>query len=152
MLKPRKPKDAALPAIPKELIDQFVQGPMTAEAVNAASLAFKKALIKRALGAELTHHLGYPAGAKPEAAGNLRNGVSGKTVLTDEGPLRIDVPRDREGCFEPILIPRHVRLRAELPPFGSVFGANQQDVANAFVGRRSMGSSGQVSIAESING
>ena len=109
MPKPRKPKEAALPAIPKELIDQFVQGPMTAEAVNAASLAFKKALIERALGAELTHHLGYPAGAKPEAAGNLRNGVSGKTVLTDEGPLRIDVPRDREGSFEPILIPKHER-------------------------------------------
>jgi transposase-like protein len=109
MPKPRKSKEAGFPAIPKELIDQFVQGPMSAEAVNAASLAFKKALIERALGAELTHHLGYPAGAKPEAAGNLRNGVSGKTVLTEEGPLRIDVPRDREGSFEPILIPKHER-------------------------------------------
>jgi len=109
MPKASKPKAAALPAIPKELIDQFVQGPMTAEAVNAASLAFKKALIERALGAELTHHLGYPAGAKPEAASNQRNGVSGKTVLTDEGPVRIDVPRDREGSFEPILIPKHER-------------------------------------------
>ena len=47
----------ALPSIPKELIDQFVTGPMSAEAVNAASLAFKKALIERALGAELGHHL-----------------------------------------------------------------------------------------------
>jgi hypothetical protein len=54
---------AALPSIPKELIDQFVTGPMSAEAVNAASLAFKKALIERALGAELGHHLGYPPGA-----------------------------------------------------------------------------------------
>ena len=44
---------AALPSIPKELIDQFVTGPMSAEAVNAASVAFKKALIERALGAEL---------------------------------------------------------------------------------------------------
>ena len=44
-----------LPTIPKELIDQFVTGPMTAEAVNSASLAFKKALIERALGAELSH-------------------------------------------------------------------------------------------------
>lgn len=41
----------ALPTIPKELIDQFVDGPMSAEAVNAASMAFKKALIERALGA-----------------------------------------------------------------------------------------------------
>ena len=53
---------AAMPSIPKELIDQFVTGPMSAEAVNAASMAFKKALIERALGAELTHHLGYAVG------------------------------------------------------------------------------------------
>lgn len=59
---PSKTKKAppALPSIPKELIDQFVTGPMSAEAVNAASMAFKKALIERALGAELSHHLGYP--------------------------------------------------------------------------------------------
>ena len=48
---------------PKELIDQFVNGPMSAEAVNAASMAFKKALIERALGAKLSHHLGYAPGA-----------------------------------------------------------------------------------------
>ncbi len=48
---------AAMPAIPKELIDQFVTGPMSPQAVEAASLAFKKALIERALGAELSHHL-----------------------------------------------------------------------------------------------
>jgi len=101
---------AALPPIPKELIDQFVSGPMSAEAVQAASMAFKKALIERALGAELSHHLGYPPGAtKPEDAGNHRNGVSGKTVLTEDGPLRIEVPRDREGSFEPLLIPKHER-------------------------------------------
>ncbi len=100
----------ALPTIPKELIDQFVSGPMSAEAVNAASMAFKKALIERALGAELTHHLGYPQGAdRPTDASNHRNGVTGKTVLTDDGPLRIDVPRDRAGSFAPLLIPKHER-------------------------------------------
>ena len=101
---------APLPGIPKEIIDQFVNGPMTAEAVNAASMAFKKALIERALGAELSHHLGYPPGAeKPADADNHRNGASAKTILTDEGPLRIDVPRDRHGRFAPILIPKHER-------------------------------------------
>ena len=100
----------ALPTIPKDLIDQFVSGPMTAEAVNAASMAFKKALIERALGAELSHHLGYPPGGeRPGDVGNHRNGVSGKTVLTDDGPLKIDVPRDRVGSFEPVLIPKHER-------------------------------------------
>jgi transposase-like protein len=101
---------AAMPSIPKELIDQFVTGPMSAEAVQAASMAFKKALIERALGAELSHHLGYPPGAaKPEDAGNHRNGSTGKTVLTEDGPVRIEVPRDREGSFEPVLIPKHER-------------------------------------------
>ena len=100
----------ALPTIPKELIDQFVNGPMSAEAVNAASMAFKKALIERALGAELTHHLGYAPGAdKPEDASNHRNGATAKTVLTEDGPLRIEVPRDRAGSFEPLLIPKHER-------------------------------------------
>jgi putative transposase len=103
-------RSAALPKIPNELIDQFVTGPMTGEAVNAASMAFKKALIERAMGAELGHHLGYPAGAaKPETAANQRNGKSAKTVLTGEGPVRIEVPRDRDGSFEPILIPKHER-------------------------------------------
>ena len=101
---------ANLPTIPKELIDQFVTGPMSPEAVQAASMAFKKALIERALGAELSHHLGYPPGAaKPDDAGNHRNGSTGKTVLTEDGPVRIEVPRDREGSFEPVLIPKHER-------------------------------------------
>ena len=101
---------AALPQIPKELIDAFFTGPMTGDAVNAASLAFKKALIERALGGELSHHLGYgPGEDKPEGVSNHRNGGSAKTVLTGEGPLRIEVPRDREGAFEPRLIPRHAR-------------------------------------------
>ena len=104
-------KMAALPAIPKELIEQFVSGPMTSDAVNAATVAFKTALIERALGAEMSHHLGYPNGAsKPEAGtANQRNGRSAKTVLTDDGPLRIEVPRDRAGSFEPVLIPKYER-------------------------------------------
>jgi len=58
-----------LPQIPPELLDQFVRGPMTAESVQSASQAFKKALIERAPGAEMSHHLGYPVGAdKPAQA------------------------------------------------------------------------------------
>ena len=73
-------------------------------------MAFKKALIERALGAELSHHLGYPPGATPPpASSNHRNGASAKTVLTEDGPLRIEVPRDRSGSFEPLLIAKHER-------------------------------------------
>ena len=62
------------------------------------------------LGGELTHHLGYPpGGSRPDEMTNHRNGTSGKTALTDDGPLPIEVPRDREGTFEPCLIGKHER-------------------------------------------
>jgi transposase-like protein len=58
---PRKPKTPPreLPSIPKELIDQLASGPMTAGLIEDLSTALKKALIERALGAELGQHLGY---------------------------------------------------------------------------------------------
>ncbi len=100
----------ALPKIPKDILDQLVTGPMSAAEVNGMTMALKKALVERALGAELSHHLGYAPGAeRPEDASNHRNGASAKTVLTDDGPLRIEVPRDRQGSFEPLLIGKHER-------------------------------------------
>src|SRR5438876_11461731 len=106
---PRKRKtlmpDAPLASVPSEILDQFVrQGPISPEELDAAVRRFKKAIIERALGGELTHHLGYPAGGtKPGDSTNHRNGTGGKTVLTDDGPLTIDVPRDRDCTFEPRL-------------------------------------------------
>jgi transposase-like protein len=101
---------AKLPSIPKELVAQFLTGPMTGEAINAAGIAFKQALIEASLNAELNHHLGYPPGAeKPEGSTNHRNGVTAKTVLTGDGKLRIETPRDRDGSFEPVLLPKHAR-------------------------------------------
>jgi putative transposase len=104
-------QSAALPKIPKEVLDQIVaDGPLTAQDINATTMALKKALIERALGAELSHHLGYaPGSARPEDAANHRNGSTAKTVQTEDGPLRIEVPRDRAGRFEPLLIPKHER-------------------------------------------
>jgi putative transposase len=103
--------DAPLAPIPSEILDQFVrQGPLSVEELEAAVRRFKKAIIERALGGELTHHLGYPpGGAKPDDTTNHRNGTSGKTVLTDDGPLALAVPRDRAGTFEPRLIAKHER-------------------------------------------
>jgi len=104
-------REAPLTPVPAEILDQFVQqGPISIEELDAAVRRFKKALIERALGGELTHHLGYsPGGSKPEATTNHRNGTSEKTVLTDDGPVTLDIPRDREGSFEPRLIGKHER-------------------------------------------
>ena len=73
----KKKPAATLPSIPKELFDQMASGPLDAEAVNAASMAFKKALIERMLGAELGHHLGYPPA--PEAGFSLELGCDAQS-------------------------------------------------------------------------
>ena len=99
-----------LPELPKELLDQLVKGPMTPAEVQDLMLAFNKAVIERAMGAEMNLHLGYrPGQSKPPGQANERNGASGKKVITDRGPVRVEVPRDRDGSFEPILIPKHER-------------------------------------------
>lgn len=96
--------------IAPELLDQLLANYSKPEDLLGEEGLFKqlkKALIERALGAELTEHLGYekgdPAG---RGTGNNRNGFSTKTVLTDDGEVEISVPRDRTGTFEPQLIPK----------------------------------------------
>ena len=72
-------------------------------------------LVERAMGAELTDHLGYEPGEAPlGGAGNSRNGQSPKTVLTDHGPVRIEAPRDRKGSFEPQIVGKNQRRLAGL--------------------------------------
>jgi len=96
--------------VPKELLDQLVSGPMTQGDLESMFRSLKKAVIERAMTAEMTQHLGYaPGDSRPEGQRNHRNGASAKTVITDDGPVRIDVPRDREGSFEPQLIGKHAR-------------------------------------------
>jgi putative transposase len=69
-----------------------------------------KTVLERALGAELDDHLGYvkgdPAG---NGSGNSRNGSYGKTVTTAAGPVRVGVPRDRNGSFAPKIVPKGQR-------------------------------------------
>ena len=74
-----------------------------------------KAVIERALVAEMTHELGYergdPAGV---GSGNSRNGTSQKTISTPNGPVTIEVPRDRNGSFEPKIVPKHARRLGQI--------------------------------------
>src|ERR1700746_3239136 len=94
--------------ITPELLDQLLANYEKPEDLTGADGLFKqlkKALIERALGAELTEHLGYEKGDPAGRGGaNSRNGSSPKTLLADDGELEIAVPRDRAGNFEPQLI------------------------------------------------
>jgi putative transposase len=113
---PRKPKPPAKAVttaelnVPTELLDQLVKGPMTQGDLESMFRSLKKAVIERAMSAEMNDHLGYRQGEnKPEGQANQRNGTTGKTVITDDGPVRIEVPRDRDGSFEPQIIGKHER-------------------------------------------
>jgi len=96
--------------ITSEVLDELLSGCAAPDDLLGEDGLFrqlKKALVERMLGAELTAHLGYekgdPAG---RGSGNSRNGYSGKTVLTDEGALDLSIPRDRNGTFEPQVVPK----------------------------------------------
>lgn len=101
----------AAKALPTDLIDSLLSGYKKPEDLigeNGLLKQLTKALVERALAAEMEAHLGH---AKNEAvtnpAGNARNGKSSKTLKGEFGELPIEIPRDRNGSFEPQLIPKH---------------------------------------------
>jgi putative transposase len=98
-------------ALPTDLIDSLLADYKKPEDLIGEHGLLKqltKALVERALQAEMTEHLGHGKNEPVEnATGNTRNGTSQKTLQGDFGKLPIDIPRDRHGNFEPQLIPKH---------------------------------------------
>ena len=93
---------------PDDVIDQLLAGYEKPEDLTGETGILKQLtarLVERALEAEMTDHLGYekhdPVG---RGSDNSRNGSRTKTLKTDQGPLEIEVPRDRESTFEPKLV------------------------------------------------
>ena len=87
-------------AIRDELIEELLQGYSSPQDLLGEEGLFKelkKRLLERALGAELSEHLGYEKGEPAgRGSGNSRNGYSSKTVIGDDGAIEIAVPRDRQ--------------------------------------------------------
>ena len=94
--------------IDEAVLDELLKGwerPEDLMADGGLMKELRKALMQRMLGAELTDHLGYEHGQEPPPVQtNRRNGVSRKTLRSEDGAFEIEVPRDREGSFEPRLI------------------------------------------------
>ncbi len=104
--------------IPDTVLDDLLSGVETPEDLlgkEGLLVDLKKALMERALGAELTEHVGYAKGdAKGRGTDNSRNGYSSKTVITDTDKVEISVPRDRAGSFAPKLV---AKGQTRLPGF-----------------------------------
>jgi transposase-like protein len=90
--------------IPDELIDQLLAeytGPEQLTGPDGLINQLRKRLIERAAGAELEQHLGYRQGADaPDGQPNRRNGSTSKTLRTVDGPVTVELPRDRDASFE----------------------------------------------------
>ena len=106
-----------------ELLDELLADHRTPEEILGESGLLKqlsKRLIERALAGELTHHLDREsqessAPTQPQSARrNSRNGFSKKTVHSQQGNMNLSIPRDRNGEFEPVLVPKHQRRLAGL--------------------------------------
>ena len=99
--------------ISDEVVDQLLAGARTEEEIAGPGgllAALTKRLVERALEVELTEHLGYEPHCEPEGgAGDTRNGTTSKTLITDQGRVPIDAPRDRDGSFEPQLVRKRQR-------------------------------------------
>lgn len=92
------------------LIDDLVAQVNTPEQLAAMWKELKKKTMERILEAELSEHLGYDKHDAGDFNGeNSRNGHGTKTVLTGSGAVELSVPRDREGSFEPQLVPKGTR-------------------------------------------
>jgi putative transposase len=93
-----------------DLIDQLLKDYQSPEDVlgeNGLLKQLTKAVLERAMQAELTHHLGYEKhSSSGQNSGNSRNGKSKKTLKGEFGTLPVDVPRDRQSSFEPKIIPK----------------------------------------------
>lgn len=94
------------PQIPDAILDQLLSGTAASTAFDRGGLLdqLKKALAERALNAEMDHHLAGESGAA-----NSRNGYGRKSVVTDSGRIALEVPRDRQGSFDPLLIAKYQR-------------------------------------------
>jgi putative transposase len=105
-------------AVTDRLLDELIKGKRGEREILGPGGVLgdlTRRLVERAIGEELSEHLGYPAGqAPPGGAGNSRNGGTPKTLLTDHGPVRINPPRDRGGSFQPELVRKGQRRLAGL--------------------------------------
>jgi transposase-like protein len=96
--------------VARELLEQAKAEGVSLVGPGGLLAGVTKTVLQAALDAEMADHLGYEKGGRPPfPLGNHRNGTSPKTVLTEVGAIPLEVPRDRNGKFEPQIVPKHAR-------------------------------------------
>jgi putative transposase len=103
-------EDPSVTTIRPELLDELLKGETSQEAIFGPNGLLKRltgAIVERALGAELDVHLRQERELAEGRSGNRSNGTSKKTLQTEQGPVPLAVPRDRQGTFEPQLVKKH---------------------------------------------
>lgn len=97
-------------AVAEQLVQRAREEGVDLVGPDGALTGLTKKVLETGLEAELSEHLGYDKhAAEGRDGGNSRNGTREKTVLTDVGPVPVEVPRDREGSFEPQLVKKRQR-------------------------------------------
>lgn len=100
-------KKKKTPPLPPEVF----KGMKTGKELNEFLSSIYKQGVEALLNAEMEEHLGYEKnGIKPDDTFNIRNGSSRKTLKSDNGDMEINIPRDRESSFEPIIVPKYKRM------------------------------------------
>lgn len=102
--------DALSPEAIDSLIKDAAASGTPLDGVNGLLNQLTKTVLERALETEMTNHVGYEVGDPAgRGSGNSRNGKTSKTVSTTSGPVTLAVPRDRNGSFEPAIVPKRAR-------------------------------------------
>jgi transposase-like protein len=134
--KPKKVPSIKLPTELSSVLSQTLSNLKGQEQITELMHALMKTVIETAVNGELTEHLGYEKHAtNGYGSGNSRNGYSSKTLKGDTGELEIQVPRDRNGSFEPRFVEKH---QTRLPHFDKQIlacyarGMSTRDIADTF--------------------
>jgi len=101
--------EQVLGGLPQPIVDELLKNCKTQSDLDGVLKQITKRLLDGMLEGEMTHHLGYGRHDRLVGSENNRNGFSNKTISTDNGEVELNIPRDRDAEFDPLIVPKHSR-------------------------------------------